>query len=51
MQSFMYVCLPVCVRVCCFQVPGLAGLKEGPIVAAKKGQKPKPASGKGFGVQ
>eukprot|EP00775_Hariotina_reticulata_P007813 gene7813-8010_t len=33
------------------QVPRFAGLKEGPIVAAKKGQKPKPATGKGFGAQ
>ncbi|WIA31032.1 hypothetical protein OEZ86_001070 [Tetradesmus obliquus] len=31
------------------QVPRIAGLKESPVVAARKGQKPRPASKKGFG--
>ncbi|KAF8068228.1 SETD3 [Scenedesmus sp. PABB004] len=31
------------------QVPRIAGLKESPVVAARKGQKPRPASPKGFG--
>jgi hypothetical protein len=39
----------VCCVLCAVQVPKIKGLREDAVVAARKGQKPRPATKKGFG--
>jgi hypothetical protein len=46
-KSLSGVCAPVCCAV--LQVPKIKGLRESAVVAARKGQKPRPATKKGFG--